>query len=78
MDTLNKNFFDTLINFDTFSRLPPNTDIHLSKTGNFTVTAGKLSSIIGAQTVSNLYNGYKPEKLIQDLKDYFDNIIHLF
>lgn len=75
MDILYKDFFDILINFDTFSRLPPNTDIHLSKTGYFSISAGKLSSVIGAQTISNIYNGYTIDKLIIDLDNYFNRII---
>jgi len=77
MELLNKEFFNCLINFDTFSRLPPNTDIHLSKTGYFVPTCGKLSSIIGAQTISNYYNGYTPDKLYHDLDTFINNLINI-
>lgn len=77
MDELNKKFFDCLINFDTFSRIPPNTDIHLSKNGYFTPTAGKLSGIIGAQTIANMYNGYKPENLTDDLVEFINYVINI-
>ena len=83
MNILNNKFFNGLINFDTFSRLPPNTDIHLSKnTGLFTPNAGKMSGIIGAQTISNLYNGYTPDQMINDLDtfvvDFIDVIDQLY
>lgn len=71
MEHLNKNYFNNLINLDTFSRLPFNTDIHLSKIGYFIPTAGKLSGIVGAQTISNMYNGYNSEQLALDLHQYF-------
>ena len=77
MDLLNKDFFNCLINFDTFSRLPKNTDIHLSKTGYFVPTAGKLSGIMGAQTISNLYNGYHGDQLIMDLESFFNHLISI-
>ena len=77
MEILNKNFFNGLINLDTFSRLPPNTDIHLSKAGYFYATCGKMSSIIGAQTMSNLYNGYTPEKTVSDLDLFFHEFIEI-
>ena len=70
-------FFDCLINLDTFSRLAPNTDIHLSKTGYFVPTAGKLSSMIGAQTISNFYNGYHPNQLINDLEDFAQRLVRV-
>jgi protein-tyrosine phosphatase len=75
MDIINKEFFNSLINFDTFSRLPPNTDIHLSKTGYFVPTCGKLSGIIGAQTISNMYNGYTGFKLACDINDFMEHLI---
>ncbi len=83
MDILNNKFFTGLINFDTFSRLPPNTDIHLSKkTALFTPNAGKMSGIIGAQTISNIYNGYTPEQMIDDLNafviDFIDVVDQLY
>lgn len=77
MELLNKEFFDCLINFDTFSRLPPNTDIHLSKTGYFVPTCGKLSGIIGAQTISNYYNNYTGEKLAEDMDAFINNLINI-
>lgn len=73
MDKLNESFYNQLINLDTFSRIPKNTDIHLSKTGIFVITAGKMSSFICSQTISNMINLYTIDKLYEDLKLYFEN-----
>ena len=78
MDILNHQFFNGLINLDTFSRLPPNTDIHLSKNTNlFKPNAGKLSGIIGAQTISNMYNDYTPNKLLDDLTSFVHEFVNI-
>ena len=74
---LNRQFFDSLINLDTFSRLPPNTDIHLSKSGYFAPNAGKLACIIGAQTVSNIILQYTPAQMLMDIDVYFTNLAKL-
>ena len=75
MDELNKVLFNCLVDLDTFSRLTPNTDVHLSKTNFFVPTCGKLSNIMGAQTISNIYNGYTPERLIMDLNVYSERLL---
>ena len=77
MKDYNKELFHYLINLDTFSRISVNTDIHLSKTGYFVPTAGKLSSVVGAQTISNYWNEYTPEKLQKDIKLFSANFINL-
>jgi protein-tyrosine phosphatase len=77
MEELNKKLFTCLVNLDTFSRLPPNTDVHLSKNNYFVPTAGKLSGIIGAQTISNLYNNYTFEKLLSDMECFAYHLIAL-
>lgn len=77
MDLLKKEFFNCLINFDTFSRLPPNTDIHLSKTGYFAINAGQMSGYLGAQTIANIYNGYTGDKLVSDLEEFINHVIHI-
>lgn len=77
MQDYNKELFHYLINLDTFSRIGVNTDIHLSKTGYFVPTAGKLASIIGAQSISNYWNEYTPDKLQKDIKAFSANFINL-
>ena len=77
MDHYNQELFNSLINLDTFSRIMPNTDIHMSKTGYFVPTAGKLSSILGAQTISNYFNNYTPDKLSIDLKFFGSKFVNL-
>lgn len=77
MNEYNKQLFHYLMNLDTFSRISINTDIHLSKTGYFVPTAGKLSSIIGAQSISNYWNEYTPDKLARDVKEFAANFINL-
>ena len=77
MDHYNEELFNSLINLDTFSRIMPNTDIHMSRSGYFVPTAGKLSSIIGAQTISNFFNGYTPIKLALELKFFSSKFVNL-
>lgn len=72
---LNTQLFKCLINLDTFSRLSPNTYIHLSKSNYFVPTAGKLSGVIFAQIVSNYYNYYTMDQLSIDFNLYAKNII---
>lgn len=77
MEHYNQELFNSLINLDTFSRIMPNTDIHLSKTGYFVPTAGKLSSIIGAQTISNYFNNYTADQLALDVKFFSAKLVNL-
>src|SRR5258708_21166573 len=77
IEEINKKLFDCLINLDTFSRLSYNVDIHLSKTGYFVPTAGKLSSLPFAQTVSIYFNEYTTTQLVKDLSDFMHHIINL-
>lgn len=67
-------FLNILINFDTFSRLPPNTSIYLNSKGYFAITARAMSYFPGAQTMSNYYNSHTIEKLVEDLGDFSKKI----
>lgn len=77
MENYNQELFHHLINLDTFSRISANTYIHLSKTGYFVPTAGKLSGILGAQTISNYWNGYTVEQLVIDINQFASTFIDL-
>lgn len=72
---LNQKIFNYCVDLDTFSRVTPNTDIHLSKTGFFVPTGGKLSSIAGVQTIYNIYYGYTPKQLCIDLTNFANRLI---
>ena len=66
-------YFHSLINLDTLSRLPPNTDITLTN-GYITPVAGKMSSIVGAQTVYNTIHRYDVAQCVSELDTYLTNI----
>lgn len=66
---------DIFIDLDMFSRLSPNTAVHLDSNDHFIITAQNMSYIPGAQTVANYYNSHSTEKLISDLEVFAKKII---
>jgi protein-tyrosine phosphatase len=75
--TLYDQLFKMFIDLDTFSRLPVYTHVHLSKSGHFVPTAGKLASLPGAQLISNYINNYTPTQLCIDLQTFANHLIDL-
>lgn len=74
---INDELFNTLINLDTFSRLPPNTDVMLNNDGYFVVTANKYAHLPGAQTIVNMLNKLTPATMLSDLDNYFTKVAKL-
>jgi protein-tyrosine phosphatase len=77
MSHLHDQLFKLFVDLDTFSRLPTNTSIHLSKSGYFVPTAGTLSGIPGAQSISNYFNNYTPEQLCLDLQNFVNQFVDI-
>jgi protein-tyrosine phosphatase len=62
--------------FDMFSRLPPNTEVHLSATdGHFVQTGGARSIYPGSQYLANWLKGHSDDKLITDINTFASNVI---
>ncbi len=66
-----------LIDLDMFSRLPPNTLVHLNRHGHFIITGANGAHIYGLQTFANMWKEHTTEKLINDLYNFSQNIINI-
>jgi hypothetical protein len=71
------NLLNFIPDFDMFSRLEPNTLVHLNRFNQFMITAQSASHIIGAQTIANYYKERTISKLIADLDNFSKKFIKL-
>lgn len=71
-------FAQLMIDFDTFSRLPANTDVHVSKTdGRFVPNGGTYSAIPLFQSFVNFYNQYDEQRLAEEIETFTQQTISL-
>jgi hypothetical protein len=73
---MDDNIKNIIVDLDVFSRLPPNTLVHMNTFGRFIITAPQFAYIYGVQTLTNLWKGHTTQKLIYDLNKFSKNIIY--